>query len=45
MVIALMQRNEFGVPAYALATLIGASWTPGGTVRRRRPYIRQHHSG
>ena len=34
MVIALMQRNEFGVPAYARATLLDASWVPGRTVRK-----------
>lgn len=35
MLISLLQSNELGVPAYARATLIGASWVPGRTVRQQ----------
>ena len=35
MVISFLHNNEIGVPEYPRATLIGASWVPGHTVRRQ----------
>jgi LacI family transcriptional regulator len=37
MVITLLHNNELGVPAFPRATLIGASWVPGKTVRAQKP--------
>ncbi len=34
MVISLLHRQELGVPEYPRATLVGASWVDGATVRR-----------
>jgi len=36
MVIGLLHANELGIPAFARATLVGASWIPGNTVRPQR---------
>ena len=36
MVISLLHRQELGVPEYPRATLVGASWVDGVTVRRQR---------
>lgn len=35
MVIGLLHANELGVPAYPRATMIGATWVSGRTVRRQ----------
>ena len=35
MVISLLHNTELGVPEYPRATLVGASWVDGGTVRRQ----------
>ena len=36
MVISLLHRQELGVPEYPRATLVGASWIDGVTVRRQK---------
>lgn len=36
MVISLLHRQELGVPDYPRATLVGASWVDGATVRRHK---------
>jgi hypothetical protein len=35
MLIGLLHNQETGVPEFPRATLIGPSWVPGATVRRR----------
>lgn len=37
MVVGQLHRNETGIPAFPRATLIGASWVDGQTVRRVEP--------
>lgn len=37
MLAGLLHSHEAGVPAYPRATLIGATWVPGGTVRPQPP--------
>ena len=36
MVISLLHNNEIGVPTFPRATLIGATWVPGHSVRSHR---------
>jgi len=40
MVISFLHNNEIGVPEYPRATLLGASWVSGRTVRRRAGKVR-----
>jgi LacI family transcriptional regulator len=36
MVVSLLHSQELGVPQFPRATLVGASWVDGATVRRQR---------
>lgn len=41
MLVGLLQNKELGIPAFPRATLIGATWADGATVRRRRARTRR----